>query len=211
MKILYLKEIGSTQLYLKELIKKKDQKSPLAVVSDIQTDGVGSRDNSWSSIKGNLFLSFSIKIDNLPNDLKLESTSIYFSYILKELLTKLGSKVWLKWPNDIYLENKKIGGMITNLVEDTLICGVGLNLVDNLNSFSKLDIKIDRDYLVEEYLKTIQKMVSWKHIFSKYELEFVNNNKFFTHNESLTISLKDVELQNDGSILYNGERIYSRR
>ena len=76
LQILYLKSIGSTQNHLKELIKSKKIKLPYAIVADAQTDGIGSRENSWNSLEGNLFLSFAIELQNLPKDLKLESASI---------------------------------------------------------------------------------------------------------------------------------------
>ena len=81
LKIIYLKEIDSTHKYLIENLKNNNISTPIAIVSDIQTNGFGSRGNSWDSLEGNLFLSFSLNIDDLPNDLPLQSTSIYFSYI----------------------------------------------------------------------------------------------------------------------------------
>lgn len=211
MQTLYLKEIGSTQKYLKELIKTKEINLPFAVVADAQTDGIGSRENSWNSLAGNLFLSFAIELQNLPKDLKLESASIYFAYILKNTLSDLNSEVWLKWPNDFYIKDKKIGGMITNIVGNALICGVGLNLVRQPDGFSKLDIEITKEDLLKQYFTNIEKKILWKQVFSKYELEFHKNKNFFTHNKSLRIPLEDVSLQSDGSIVRNGERIYSLR
>ena len=211
MKILCLEEIGSTQKYLKELIKTKKAKAPYAVVADAQTDGIGSRENSWNSLEGNLFLSFAIELKELPKDLKLESASIYFAYILKTILKELNSQVWIKWPNDFYIEDKKIGGLITNVVDNILICGLGLNLSTQPEGFEKLDIEVDREDLLKKYFAKIEKKVLWKQVFSKYQLEFDKNKNFFTHNKSLRISLEDATLQSDGSIERNGERIYSLR
>ncbi|EDZ61502.1 biotin-[acetyl-CoA-carboxylase] ligase [Sulfurimonas gotlandica GD1] len=211
MQTLYLKEIGSTQNYLKDLIKAKKINLPFAVVADAQTNGIGSRENIWNSLEGNLFLSFAIELKNLPKDLKLESASIYFAYLLKNTLKSLNSEVWLKWPNDFYIKDKKIGGMITNIVGNALICGVGLNLVTQPDGFSKLDIEITKEDLLKLYFTNIEKKISWKQVFSKYELEFHKNKNFFTHNNSLRIPLEDVTLQSDGSIVRNGERIYSLR
>ena len=211
MQTLYLKSVDSTQNHLKNLIKSKSVELPYAVVSDIQTAGVGSRNNSWSGMEGNLFLSFAIPLNDLPSDLKLESSSIYFAFILKDVLNNLNSSIWLKWPNDFYIDDIKLGGMITNVVDNTLICGVGLNLVNAPKGFTTLDIDIDREELVEKYFKNIEKNVSWKQVFSKYKLEFYRNQKFFTHNNSLRISLDEASLQSDGSIVVNNERIYSLR
>jgi len=211
LKIFYYNELSSTQKYLKELIKNKNIELPIAVVCDIQTAGVGSRDNDWQSYKGNLFLSFAIELNDLPLDLKLESSSIYFAYILKETLQELNSQTWLKWPNDFYNENLKIGGMITNVVNNKLICGVGLNLVNSPSKFTILDIKIDRKELIKKYFIKIEKKPLWKQIFSKYKLEFHKNREYFAHINDLKISLKNVELCYDGSIVSNGKRMYSLR
>lgn len=211
MKITYLKSIASTQLYLKDLLKKKKVQTPYAVVADIQTNGLGSRDNSWQGFEGNLFLSFSISLDALPSDLRLESSSIYFSYLLKEVLNDKGSSIWLKWPNDFYIQSEKIGGMITNIVDNSLVCGVGINLKYAPKEFAILDIAISRDLLLKNYFTKIENRPSWKQIFSKYKIEFDRNRSFYTHNDNLKISLENVILQDDGSIIINGERIYSTR
>jgi len=211
LQILSLESVDSTQKYLKELIKQDNVKLPLAVLAKTQTDGIGSRDNSWDGLDGNLFLSIALHVESLPQDLKIESASIYFAYLLKEVLESFSSKVWIKWPNDFYLDDKKIGGMITHLIGDKLVCGVGLNLLNAPDNFSILDVKISIDELINKYFKSIKNNVSWKQIFSKYKLEFQRNQKFFTHKNNLRISLNDAHLQDDGSIVVNGERIYSLR
>lgn len=211
MTITYLETLDSTQSYLKKLIQDKNVILPHAVVCDLQTNGVGSRNNSWEGLPGNLFLSFALPIENLPKDLQLESSSIYFSFLLKEVLTSLNSKVWLKWPNDFYVDDFKIGGMITNIVNNSIICGVGINLLDSPKGFKCLDISISREVLLDKYFKLIEKKISWKQIFSIYKIEFARNQKHFTHNNNLKISLNDAVLENDGSITVNGERIYSTR
>ena len=211
MQILSLDSVDSTQKHLKELIKEDRVSLPYAVVAKSQTDGVGSRENSWTGMDGNLFLSFAFSLEDLPKDLKLESASIYFAYILKETLSELNSSLWLKWPNDFYIDDKKIGGMITNIVDNSLVCGVGLNIETAPEDFAKLDIKISISELLNKYFKSIEKNVSWKQVFSKYKLEFYCNQNYFTHNNNYKISLSEAELQDDGSIIVNKERIYSLR
>ncbi|MEA1982012.1 MAG: biotin--[acetyl-CoA-carboxylase] ligase [Campylobacterota bacterium] len=211
MKTLYLNSVNSTQLYLKELLLNNKVSCPYAVVSDIQTAGIGSRDNSWEGLRDNLFLSFSISLLSLPKDLKLESSSIYFSYLLKETLSSLGSNVWLKWPNDFYINDKKIGGMITNVVGDNIVCGVGLNLKNAPLNFEVLDIDTDKLVIVEKYFQNIEKKVLWKQVFSKYKLEFHLNQNFSTHIKNKKVNLSEAILENDGSLNINGQRIYSLR
>ena len=209
--IRYLDSVDSTQSYLKDLIKRESITLPYAVVTNTQTSGVGSRDNSWVGMDGNLFLSFAIPLEDLPKDLKLESASIYYSYLLKDVLTELKSSVWLKWPNDFYMDDFKIGGMITNVVGSTLVCGIGLNLVISPEGFSSLDINISREELLSQYFQNIEKKTTWKQVFSKYKLEFFRNQMFFTHKNNEKISLKNAKLNSDGSITINDKRIYSLR
>jgi len=211
LKIYYYNQLSSTQEYLKNLIKENKVTLPVAIICDIQTEGKGSRNNSWYGYEGNLFLSFAIELNQLPSDLKLESSSIYFAYLLKETLSELNSSVWLKWPNDFYIDNKKIGGMITNIVNGKLICGVGLNLITSPKEFTILDIAIKREELIEAYFLKIEKRSLWKQIFSKYKLEFYKSREYFTHKNNLKISLRNVNLCNDGSIISNGKRMYSLR
>ena len=211
MKILSFKSLSSTQLYLKDLLREKTTSLPLAVVSDIQTAGIGSRNNSWTSQEGNLFLSFAIELSELPKDLKLESASIYFSYILKETLESFGSKVFLKWPNDLYINDSKIGGMITNIVNDNIVCGIGLNLINSSDEFACLDLEISKDILLKRYFENIEKKTLWKQVFSNFKLNFRTNQKFFTHIKSKKVSLSEAVLEDDGSLNINGERIYSLR
>ena len=101
--------------------------------------------------------------------------------------------------------------MITNLIKESLVCGVGINIAHAPSDFARLDIVLDRDELLESYFKNIEKKSLWKQVFSKYEIEFCKNENFYTHDKDLVISLRDASLESDGSIVINGERIYSLR
>ena len=211
MQTYWFDELGSTQSYLKEKLKSGELHSPVAIVAHRQTDGIGSRGNSWIGLDGNLFFSFAISRDDLPDDLALESSSIYFSYILKEVLSEFGSKVWLKWPNDFYLNEAKIGGTITFLRDNDLLCGIGINLEKSPHDFASLDIEINKKELLNKFFKNIEKKSSWKHIFSKFEVEFSQSKKHSTHFNNNKISLENAELNADGSLSIDGQRIYSLR
>ncbi len=211
MQILWFDSLPSTQTYLKEKLKNSELKAPIAVVADLQTDGIGSRGNLWMGLEGNLFFSFAISRHNLPNDLLLESASIYFAYILKEVLEEENSTLWIKWPNDFYLRKSKIGGVITFMRENDLICGMGLNLLASPDGFDHLDIKIDKKELLDKFFKKIENKPSWKQIFSKFKVEFVKSKQHDTTVANKKISLDEAELNSDGSLSINGERIYSLR
>ena len=211
MQIHSLESVDSTQTYLLNALKEGSLKSPVCVTALRQESGKGSRGNSWSGLEGNLFFSFAIARSALPEDLRLESSSIYFTYLLKDLLAEMGSNVWLKWPNDFYLQEVKIGGAITNLYRDELVCGIGLNTKVAPEGFSALDIEIENDQLLKRYFEILKKPPKWKQIFSKYEVEFVKSRSYFTHSGERRLSLENAILLDDGSIECDGQRIFSLR
>lgn len=211
LKILFLDSVDSTQIYLKDRVRRGDIDIPTAVVAEMQTQGIGSRGNSWSGLRGNLFFSFVLPLSSLPKDLKLESSSIYFSYLFKEVLEEFSSDLWLKWPNDFYIKDKKVGGVLTHVVKENIICGIGLNLLYAPDGYAVLKLPIDKKSLLKRYFKKLENHIAWKQVFSKYELEFYKSKKFFTHNKDGVISLKEATLQSDGSIISDGERIFSIR
>jgi len=211
MEIRYLQSVDSTQTYLKNYIKENGYSGNLCFATQEQTAGLGSRGNSWIGTKGNLFFSFVIRKEDLPKDLQIQSASIYFSYILKIILKDLGSKVWLKWPNDFYIDNYKIGGTITSISNNLVYCGIGLNLIKVDNEFLNLDIKIDIKELFKLYFKNIEKKILWEDILKEYVIEFSRSKSLYTTINNEKISLINAELNNDGSININNKKVFSLR
>jgi BirA family biotin operon repressor/biotin-[acetyl-CoA-carboxylase] ligase len=200
MKKIYLNEIDSTQLYLIKLLKSRKIKPPVCIWSENQTNGIGSRGRKWIGEKGNLFFSFAYDINEF-NFLPPQSLSIYFGFLFKKTLNNLGSKALLKWPNDIYL-NKKIGGVITQIIDDYFVCGIGLNTKIATDGFESLDIEIKNDKILKDYFLFLEKKPSWDEIIEEYKKEFNLTKKRF----NIIGKLLD-----DGSILQNNKKVYSKR
>lgn len=211
MTIHWLEEVDSTQRYLTDALVSGELTPPCVVVADRQYAGRGSRGNAWSGMEGNLFFSFALERTKLPDDLKLESSSIYFAFLMKQVLQNYGSEIWLKWPNDFYVKTEKVGGVITTIRHNTLICGMGLNLKKAPKGFGVIDIVIERKMLMNDYIERLKTSPEWKQIFRLYAIEFGKSRSFVSHNKNKTFSLKDSTLLEDGSILCNGKRIYSLR
>ncbi len=211
MQIIFLEKIESTHTYLKQKIKTDGFTQPLCIATDNQTNGIGSRGNSWQGMKGNLFFSFVYEKKDLPEDLQLQSASIYFSYILKDILASLGSKIWVKWPNDFYVDDKKIGGTITTATKDLIFCGIGLNLIDVDKDYGKLDIEIEIEKLLNNYFKSLKKNQTWKQIFSEFKIEFQRSKNFQVTLENKKVSLEKAILNDDGSIQIDDSKVFSLR
>lgn len=211
MEIFWFDELPSTQNYLIERIKNSLLSAPVCVVSQRQTDGIGSRANKWEQQGDALLFSFALPIASLPHDLKIESASIYFMYILKNLLSAKGSACWIKWPNDIYIDDKKIAGAITSFLktEGVLVCGIGINMSGS-KEYGNCDIKTDKKNLLYEYLSVFQAPPSWKQIFINFEVEFLKTREKMLRHGSLK-NHGNVTLNEDGSITVDNKKVYSLR
>lgn len=203
--------LPSTHNYLIASLREGTLLAPCAVGATIQTNGIGSRGNSWIGKAGNLFFSFCVEEKQLSPDLPLASVSIYFSALMKQILEEKGSKVWLKWPNDFYLVDKKIGGMITTKIGSVIVGSIGLNICMAPENFGTLDIIVTPNALAEHLILKVEEKISWKKVFSKYKIEFDQNRNFSFHLDGKLVSLRDAILCDDGSIELENKKVYSLR
>ena len=211
MEIFFHKRLPSTQLYLKEMLEKGELEPPVMVVADLQDGGVGSRGNRWIGGSGDLFLSFALAKSALPEDLPTASASIYFGYLMKELLAETCPELWLKWPNDLYVGHKKAGGVITHLCGETFICGIGVNLGPREDGYGWVYPAPERKTLLERYISQLKTRQAWKQIFSRYRVEFDLSRVHKAHLDGEKKALENAVLNSDGSITIDGKKVYSLR
>ncbi|CAN5460744.1 biotin--[acetyl-CoA-carboxylase] ligase [soil metagenome] len=138
-KLIYVPECHSTNSLLNDLNDSSALPEGTVLITDRQTAGRGQRGNSWEAAPGQN-LTFSILLR--PGFLELKDQfklNMSISLAVVEALRFIGSaNVKLKWPNDIFIENKKVGGiLIENQVQGPKlacsIAGIGLNI--NQQSF----------------------------------------------------------------------------
>lgn len=134
LKITHIEQTDSTNAYLQRLQATTDI-SGYAVVACKQTAGKGMGSNTWESAEGQN-LTFSIAFDTsfLPAARQFQLSKAVPLGILKALKEAVPEKTFeIKWPNDIYCENRKIGGILINstikgTMMDVSIIGIGLNV-----------------------------------------------------------------------------------
>lgn len=211
MEVAFIESCDSTQTRILTLLESGEIRAPFMLVSSCQSAGFGSRGNEWQSQKGNLYMSFALSQKCLPADLPLSAVSIYFAYLLAQLLRQKGSKLWVKWPNDFYLCEKKIGGTLTTKKGENIICGIGLNLEFSPDYADVLDIKCDPVVLSKEFSKYLENLPKWKEILSKFEIEFELSKKFSVHIDGKLTSLATATLADDGSVIINNKKVYLAR
>ncbi|GAA9383120.1 biotin--[acetyl-CoA-carboxylase] ligase [Helicobacter pylori] len=200
--------LPSTQIYLLEKLKSNELKAPVLVLAKNQSAGIGSRGNIWDGTKSALTFSLALNASDLPKDLPMQASALYLGFLFKKVLKELGSQTWLKWPNDLYLGDQKIGGVLVNVYKHMRVCGIGVNRVSK--KWACLDIGASDDLIIEGFLKKIEENLFWGEVLSKYALEFHRSNSFSFHNDwGEAVSLKDAELLEDGRICIKG-KIYDR-
>ena len=128
-----LPETDSTNSRLRELIREKQLAEFSFVRAEYQTAGRGQVGNSWESERGkNLLMSFLV----LPKKLDVHRQfflSMAVSIAIVETVSEYIDNVCIKWPNDIYVGDRKLVGI---LIENNLrgaqiaetIVGLGLNV-----------------------------------------------------------------------------------
>jgi BirA family biotin operon repressor/biotin-[acetyl-CoA-carboxylase] ligase len=140
-KIIRLSSTGSTNQYMSELLSGGSLDEGTVVVTDAQTKGKGQENNIWESEPGkNLTATIVLYPTFLNPEFQFHLTRI-ISLSVCQLLDSLDLPVksMIKWPNDIYLDNRKVAGIlikndITGGSVSTTIAGLGLNI--NQKEFS---------------------------------------------------------------------------
>lgn len=88
-------------------------------VTDWQQAGVGRRGNAWQTLPGNITVSMLSRLAKPPHELLGLSlvTGIAVAQVLEEMLQL---QPMLKWPNDVILNDKKLGGLLTEIMPPDL-------------------------------------------------------------------------------------------
>ncbi|EEQ17285.1 Biotin--[acetyl-CoA-carboxylase] synthetase [Yersinia intermedia ATCC 29909] len=161
--------VDSTNQYLLDRIT--ELKSGDACVAEYQHAGRGRRGRQWVSPFGtNLYLSMFWRLEQGPA--AAMGLSLVVGIVMAEVLRKLGAEqVRVKWPNDLYLNDKKLAGILVELTGKTgdaaqLVIGAGINLTmresitnainqDWIN-LQEAGVNIDRNKLTAELLSELR-------------------------------------------------------
>ncbi len=132
-KLLYIKNLPSTNSYAAGLLREKNLAEGTIIYTDFQSAGKGQMGNKWESEDGkNLLISIILyPIMTSPSDQFHISMTI--SLGICDFLDRHISSCSIKWPNDIYVSNDKIAGI---LIENSILgdqienstVGIGLNI-----------------------------------------------------------------------------------
>lgn len=168
-RVTVLPVIDSTNQYL--LDRLSELQSGDACVAEYQQAGRGRRGRKWFSPFGsNLYLSMYWRLEQGPA--AAIGLSLVIGIVIAEVLQSLGAdKVRVKWPNDLYLQDRKLSGILVELTGKTgdaaqIVSGAGINLMmrrvesDVVNqgwiSLQEAGISIDRNQLAACLIKELR-------------------------------------------------------
>ena len=180
-KIFKFKNVTSTNDVAINLIK-EDKKETGCIYAEIQTKGRGTRGRRWISQKGNFFGSifFPLKNDYPPFNEFTIINPVIISGVMENFCEK--KNISFKWPNDVFLNGKKICGILQELItlnsKKFLIIGIGINIVSNPNIKAKYETT--NIFLETRKIPSIKEII--KQIIFSYEKFFLNLNSYNYNN-----------------------------
>lgn len=92
-----------------------------------QLAGRGRRENIWASQRGGSYQTFALE-DRWDGALRTPATTLRLAVALAEALRAAGAKATVKWPNDVYLGEGKLLGILCEYLRRHLLVGVGVNV-----------------------------------------------------------------------------------
>ena len=222
-----LDRVNSTNSYLKKYCK--THKLALCVTND-QYEGYGQRKRIWASNLDSLKMSLLIKL-SLPV-IESDGLSQYLGLRICSLINTVGSReVKIKWPNDLFSVNGKVGGLLIETCsisndEVTYIVGLGVNLspLDNIanNEYEAdfVDLKISKEsfllLLSQTIIDACRCFSSYNNddlpsLFRKYDY-FSQGQKVFVYHNERKIVAKYVGLTSRGEVVvsFNNKYKYYR-
>ncbi|ATG02943.1 bifunctional biotin--[acetyl-CoA-carboxylase] ligase/biotin operon repressor BirA [Lelliottia amnigena] len=172
-KVTVLPVIDSTNQYLLDRINELN--SGDSCVAEYQQAGRGRRGRKWFSPFGaNLYLSMFWRLEQGPA--AAIGLSLVIGIVIAEVLHSLGAdKVRVKWPNDLYLNDRKLAGILVEMTGKTgdaaqIVIGAGLNMVmrnvqaDVVNqgwiTLQEAGVTIDRNILAVRLIKELRQSLT---------------------------------------------------
>lgn len=159
----YYNELDSTIFELERQAENNASEGTV-IVAESQTNGIGQGNNKWVSDEGGLYFSLLLRPkENLP------LLPLVTGVTVVETLKKLsGINFFLKWPNDVIYERKKIAGILVESKlkgnePDHIIVGCGINIHQSefpeIEDFSPVSLKLltgkdyDLKFILDEFLE----------------------------------------------------------
>jgi BirA family biotin operon repressor/biotin-[acetyl-CoA-carboxylase] ligase len=172
--VYYFPVLGSTNSYLTELAKGGEPEGALAI-TEKQTRGKGRLGRQWHSPSGVNLLFSTLFRPPLSIDRVFSLTMLTTVSLVDAVREMTGLRALIKWPNDIYCNNKKMAGILTEFSADTrgieyVVVGTGLNV--NWDMRDRPELEHVATSLMKEVGHPISRIALLSHILEKLERNY---------------------------------------
>ena len=100
-----------------------------SVLAIEQTAGCGQRGRNWISPAGNLHAVWRLPASSFLEEKTAPLLPLMMGTAVAFSMMEMGLDVRVKWPNDLVLGERKVGGMLIRISGETILVGIGINLV----------------------------------------------------------------------------------
>lgn len=210
MKVRYYETLPSTNTYLKE--NYKNFESGIVIVTNKQTDGRGRFTRKWISDND---LTFSIMFKGVDYNHGLVAP-----LAIIEALENFKISAKIKWPNDIYIDGKKLAGILIESIYEAndlkcVIVGIGINLEKKDDDLNACYVNINKNDLLSNILSAYENLLKINEdtlLKLYYEYGLLNNRLvlYKEHNYKIKGYTKNLELiltNNKSELLVNASEI----
>lgn len=204
-KVLFFEELDSTNTKAKEVAEQKETHGTL-IVTEKQLFGKGRRGKNWSSPSlGGIWMTLILKPQIQPKSASM--LTLVMALAVVKAIQKNGIDAYIKWPNDIVINGKKVCGILTEMSSELdyinhVVIGAGINV--NMKEFPE-EIKEVATSLWMEGLHEIKRSEMIAEILTQFELcyeEFIKTEtlEFFQkeYNQCLINHKKEVKIIENG-------------
>ena len=130
----WIESIDSTNKQLVQAVRRQSVELPSLIVTDRQIAGVGRGSNQWWSPAGCLMFSMAIPIGHCDSFVSPALLPLRVGFAVAECLELFSSsKPMVKWPNDVYIDGRKVAGVLIEVIPKPLsapsvaVIGIGIN------------------------------------------------------------------------------------
>jgi BirA family biotin operon repressor/biotin-[acetyl-CoA-carboxylase] ligase len=220
--IKYYKQLQSTQTAVKKIARKNFEEG-FIIVAEKQTNSYGRIKRTWSSNAGGLWFSILLKPSIRPDE--APKLTLILSIALKRTLKEYKVDSEIKWPNDVFVNGRKIAGVLVEMSAEQdrinwIVAGIGININNKLpEKFADISIslkevlgrEVDRAEFLAEFLAKTEDIyndfcnIGFGMFVEEYNWNIAYKNKIVTIDDGYNNIVSGVNLgiDKDGRLIVN--------
>ena len=218
----YYKQLPSTQTAVKKLAEKNFEEG-FIIVAEKHTNSYGRIKRTWSSNAGGLWFSILLKPSIRPDE--ASKLTLILSIALKITLKEYKIDSEIKWPNDVFVNGRKIAGILVEMSAEQdrinwIVAGIGININNKLpEKFANISIslkevlgrEVDRAEFLAELLAKVEDIYNdfcntgFEMFAKEYNEDIANKNEIVTIDDGYNNIVSGVNLgiDKDGRLIVN--------